>query len=471
MIYRFLRLFFLTSLWIVTGVLQAQNVGIGTTSPDANAVLELQSNNQGLLVPRMTSTERNAMSSSLGLPQKGLLVFDNDSTKFFYWNGFAWQTFGSGGSSGVTCLTLQQTYDGCTGSGSGRTINISGTNSVDINSANASSIALKSTHTQSGVAISAISNYATSQFAAIQATTISNYGTIGGSPPPTSAILGSSTGKAYAVSGQIASTATGEAGVFGNNLRTTGGHGVRGMGYNGTVGESNYTAGYGASGWNYAATDPGIGTFGQGITGIAGQSTNIALSYGVYSYDDGGIYNNLDVGVNFFAGGTKSFRIDNPLDPENKFLIHFCVESPEVLNLYRGMVVLDNNGEAVVILPDYFSSIDINSSYQLTPVGGSMPDLYIKNKITDGQFTIAGGVAGKEVSWTVYSERNDIYLKNNPQQRETQPLKTGRYLGKYVYPEGYGQTKEKNILYKQQPILMGSENNNGFSQPELQLQK
>ncbi len=500
---KYLRLVLSICSLFVAGVCSSQNVGIGTNTPDANAVLELKSTTQGILVPRMSSVNRTSMNPSLGVPQKGLLVFDNDSTKFFFWNGYNWQTFGSGpmgpagpmgvtgpagaagtagaagapgptgpigvtGPSGATCLTLQEAYDGCSGSGSGRTITISGTNAVSISSANASSIALQSSHSQDGVAIAAASTFATVQYATIQSNTASNYGTVGGSPAPTSAILGNSTGKAYGVSGQIQATATAEAAVFGNNLRTTGGHGVRGIGFNGTVGESNYVAGYGVSGWNHAATDPGIGTFGQGITGVAGQSTNTTLSYGLYSYDDGGIYNNLDIGGTMSAA-VKSWVMDNPLDPDNKLLKHFCIESPEALNMYRGNATLDMNGEAVVTLPEYFSLINKNFSYSLTAVGAPAPNLYIKEKLANNTFVIAGGPAGIQVSWTVYAERNDKYIVDHPELINPEPVKTGRYAGKYIYPEGYNQPKEKSYLYKPSPILIGGSSSKTFEQPILQL--
>ncbi len=72
------------------------NVGIGTITPDSNAILEMQATDKGILIPRMSSIQRNNMSSSLLPTQKGLLVFDNDSTNFFFWNGYMWQSIGCG---------------------------------------------------------------------------------------------------------------------------------------------------------------------------------------------------------------------------------------------------------------------------------------------------------------------------------------------------------------------------------------
>ncbi|HEY0262597.1 MAG TPA: hypothetical protein VGB95_06190, partial [Chitinophagales bacterium] len=70
-----------------TPILFAQsNVGIGTSSPDNSSILELQSNNQGFLVPRMSSVERLAISS----PAIGLMVYDTDSSCFFYNKSGTW---------------------------------------------------------------------------------------------------------------------------------------------------------------------------------------------------------------------------------------------------------------------------------------------------------------------------------------------------------------------------------------------
>ena len=53
---------------------QAQNVGIGTTTPNANALLDLQANNKGVLFPRLTSAQRNAIVN----PPDGLHLFNTD---------------------------------------------------------------------------------------------------------------------------------------------------------------------------------------------------------------------------------------------------------------------------------------------------------------------------------------------------------------------------------------------------------
>lgn len=71
-------------------------VGIGTNTPDNSAMLEVTSTNRGLLTPRMTLSQRNAISS----PQTGLLIYQTDAlTGFYLYNGSSWtrlsqETFG-----------------------------------------------------------------------------------------------------------------------------------------------------------------------------------------------------------------------------------------------------------------------------------------------------------------------------------------------------------------------------------------
>ena len=67
------------------------NVGIGTTSPNASAILDAQSTTKGVRMPNMTTTQKNAISS----PAAGLMVFDTTLAKLCVYSGSAWQTITS----------------------------------------------------------------------------------------------------------------------------------------------------------------------------------------------------------------------------------------------------------------------------------------------------------------------------------------------------------------------------------------
>ena len=67
-------------------------VGIGTTSPDASAVLDMTSTTQGVLIPRMTTAQRGAIAT----PAIGLQVYDTDTSSIWSYNGASWVN-GTGG--------------------------------------------------------------------------------------------------------------------------------------------------------------------------------------------------------------------------------------------------------------------------------------------------------------------------------------------------------------------------------------
>jgi hypothetical protein len=58
-------------------------VGIGTTTPDSSSILDVQSTNQGVLVPRLTTVQRNGISN----PANGLLIFNSTINRFEYNSG------------------------------------------------------------------------------------------------------------------------------------------------------------------------------------------------------------------------------------------------------------------------------------------------------------------------------------------------------------------------------------------------
>ncbi|MBX2943997.1 MAG: hypothetical protein KF860_16810 [Cyclobacteriaceae bacterium] len=88
--------FFLLILQI--GAVAQNSVGIGTSTPNPHAVLELVSpgNNQGFLAPGLTTSQRTTLASSLSANDNGLLVYDTSDNKFYYWQDAQWLPIKSG---------------------------------------------------------------------------------------------------------------------------------------------------------------------------------------------------------------------------------------------------------------------------------------------------------------------------------------------------------------------------------------
>ncbi|MBU0763477.1 MAG: hypothetical protein KJ607_01440 [Bacteroidetes bacterium] len=184
----------------------------------------------------------------------------------------------------------------------------------------------------------------------------------------------------------------------------------------------------------------------MGVIGLA-MGAGTGTRYGVYGSASGGSaayagFFDGDVHVNGTlskSGGT--FRIDHPQDPENKYLVHAFMESPEMKNVYDGIVMLDTEGRSTVTLPSYFGELNRDFRYQLTPVGASAPNLFIEQKTVDNQFVIAGGQPGMEVCWQVTGIRKDPWAQQHPVVVEEE--KTPETKGKYLHPDLYGQPAEK----------------------------
>ncbi len=69
------------------------NKGIGTSSPDSSAVLDVYSSDKGMLLPRLTTTQRMNIPN----PATGLLVFDSDLFGFWFFDGTQWLPLGGSG--------------------------------------------------------------------------------------------------------------------------------------------------------------------------------------------------------------------------------------------------------------------------------------------------------------------------------------------------------------------------------------
>jgi hypothetical protein len=239
----------------------------------------------------------------------------------------------------------------------------------------------------------------------------------------------------------------------------------------------NASAGEGA--WLFGGTDSGgfalggvlarggvntasTGSGGLGIAAEGGKSTASGTLGGdaIEAYPGSGpagdgnagyFSGNVDVTGNLSKGG-GSFKIDHPLDPANKYLYHSFVESPDMKNIYDGVVTMGGNGEAVVQLPDWFAALNRDFRYQLTAIGAPGPNLYIASEVSNNQFTIAGGQPGIKVSWQVTGIRQDAWA--NAHRIPVEEEKNARERGYYLHPELYGAPEEKGIQWARHPEMM-----------------
>jgi hypothetical protein len=288
-----------------------------------------------------------------------------------------------------------------------------------------------------------------------------------------------SSGETYGVVGQAAST--GGTGVWGWATASTGAN-------YGVLGQSLSTDGYGVYGLASTTTGPNRGVYGEtanntmewvgnngaGVYGLASATSGNAMGvygvsnsfygYGVYGYNSatGGYagYFSGDVSVtgNLSKGG-GSFKIDHPLDPVGKYLYHSFVESPDMMNVYNGVIVLGENGAAEVELPAWFEALNGGAEhrsdyrYQLTPIGAPAPNLYIAQEIQDNRFQIAGGTPGLKVSWQVTGIRHDAYAEayRIPVEQD----KPAHERGTYLHPELYDQPEELGLDYRPEQQLLG----------------
>ena len=218
-----------------------------------------------------------------------------------------------------------------------------------------------------------------------------------------------------------------DGGIAGDGLRAFGGLANGGNGGRGVFarGGGGFNGGHGIEAF-----------FGNPLGGVKGKA---GLFHGDVQVD----------GVLSKAGG--SFKIDHPLDPENKYLSHSFVESPDMMNIYNGNITTDQNGLAVVELPDYFESLNRDFRYQLTVIG-QFAQAIVAEKVKDNRFRIQTTAPGVEVSWQVTGIRQDAWANKNRIQVEE--VKSEKERGHYLHPESFGKEEERSVTWANKPELM-----------------
>ncbi len=190
---------------------------------------------------------------------------------------------------------------------------------------------------------------------------------------------------------------------------------------------------------------------GPNAIGVSGQANNGSTAVGVLGISSSGLAGEFNGNVSISgslsqAGG--SFKIDDPVDPENRYLYHSSVESPDMKNIYDGVAVLDADGDAAIQLPDWFQALNRDFRYQLTCIGGFAP-VYISQEVSNNQFSIAGGKAGMRVSWQVTGIREDPWA--NAHRIPVEQEKNAQERGSYLHPEVYNASPDRNVFVIEHP--------------------
>jgi hypothetical protein len=240
--------------------------------------------------------------------------------------------------------------------------------------------------------------------------------------------VGSSVGVGVVGKGGHSPTGTAGIGIFAEGGDSNNGEGGQGMFVRG---------GEGSGAGNKSGT---------GIVVVSGFALN-----GATAGPAGSFSGDVQITGNLSATGTKMFKIDHPLDPENKYLNHAAIESSEVLNIYSGNITTDQNGDATIVLPDWFEALNKDFRYQLTVIG-TFAQAIVASKMKDHRFAIKTNAPNTEVSWQVTGVRSDAGMKKYPFQAEEAKAEGER--GHYLTPEVFNQPEEKSIEWTRHPEMM-----------------
>lgn len=267
-------------------------------------------------------------------------------------------------------------------------------------------------------------------------------------------------------------------GVYGNYNGSNYGTGVQGIGYNGVNNQdvnSNFSTGNQDIGVYGSANTAGVEGASIGGIGVAGYNRNSSFSavtgggnsYGVYGYANTiggaaapaaryGMYGYATGATTNYAGyfsgnvqitgsiakGSGTFKIDHPTDPENKYLYHSFVESPDMMNIYNGNIITDAQGYATVKLPDYFDALNKDFRYQLTAIG-TFAQAIVSEEISSDQFVIRTSQPNVKVSWQVTGVRHDKYANAHRVVAEVE--KEPEFKGRYLHAAEWGQPESRSI--------------------------
>lgn len=262
------------------------SVGIGTTSPNTKSLLEVKSTTKGVLLPRMTQAQRDAITT----PPVGLLIFQTDGTSgFYYYTGTAWKavTTAAGANTKLSNLSSSTAVNANLIPGKNGTLDLGST-----------SLKWRDGHFKGTVYIDSATSgygvYATTSYVALYGVG-DGYGVYG-----------------YSASGYGVTGISGYLGVFGSGTTygvygSSSGYGV----YGASTGSYGVYSSTSAQTYAIYATSPYLGVFGTGGTyGVYGQTSNGEGVYGqsgyVGVYALGGTYGVYGQGTSYGLMGSSN---------------------------------------------------------------------------------------------------------------------------------------------------------------------
>lgn len=129
-------------------------VGIGTATPNTNAILHLEANDKGFLLPRLTDGQATTLAGLLGPADAGMIIYNTTQSTVQTWNGSMWDGGGGGMSLPTATLAGDMVYwDGLAWQVSGTGLNYSGSGLVISQSSAQSGLGITQLGTGTGLSI------------------------------------------------------------------------------------------------------------------------------------------------------------------------------------------------------------------------------------------------------------------------------------------------------------------------------
>lgn len=429
------------------------SVGINVPTLSSNIKLQVMGTGGNTIRATLTGTPSTSIATSgaiYGESTTGIGVIGVSGTQ----NGVYGLSTGTlGGVTGVNSGTGNAVWGVATGGGNAGYFDGGTTGKGVIVATGASGFGTTTPANRLAVIQPATPVPATDTNAAILAYSYTSQGCLKG------AVSGSYNGSNYGVGVQ----GIGYNGINNNDLNASFALGSQDLGVYGSANtagvEGVSVSGIGVIGYNKAgsfAATTGLGNS-YGVFGSAttiGGATAPAARYGVYGNATGAATNyagyfagNVSVTGSLSKGG-GTFKIDHPLDPENKYLYHSFVESPDMMNVYNGNITTDASGNATVTLPDYFESLNKDFRYQLTVIG-VFAQAIVSSEVNNNSFSIKTDKPNIKVSWQVTGIRQDKWANAHRVVPEVE--KEPEFKGHYLHPQEWNMPEEKGINYLTNP--------------------